>query len=123
VNGRGFAAASKFWELGLAGGPSNRGSLGTTPTGPTQIIANETQLLILNNGNLYVFTLATNVLTPVNMAQFNGPVLQIDFADGYGLATLQNSHTFQQSNLESYENQKSCDSLQRVTERTHTRVG
>jgi hypothetical protein len=68
VNGRGFAAASKFWELGLAGGPSNRGSLGTTLTGPTQIIANETQLLILNNGNLYVFTLATNVLTPVNMA-------------------------------------------------------
>jgi hypothetical protein len=102
VNGRGFAAASHFWELGLAGGPVNRGSLGSTPTGPTQIIANETQLLILNNGNLYVFTLATNVLTAVNMGQFNGPVLQIDFADGYGLATLQNSHTFQQSNLEDF---------------------
>src|SRR6185503_17019437 len=57
-------------------------------------------LVILNNGNLYVFTLATNALVAVNMAQFNGPVSQIAFIDGYIIATIQNSHTFQQSNLE-----------------------
>lgn len=99
VNGRSFAAALNLWELTLAG-PINRGSLGSVPTTPTMITANETQLVVLNNGNLYVLTLATNVLTAVNMAQFNGPVAQINFADGYVIATLQNSHTFQQSNLE-----------------------
>ncbi len=99
VNGRTFVAAANLWELTLAG-PINRGSLGSVPVGPTQITANETQLVILNNGNIYVMVLATNILTPVNMAQFNGPVLQMGFSDGYVIATLQNSHTFQQSNLE-----------------------
>ena len=37
---------------------------------------------------------------PVNMAQFNGPILQIGFSDGYIIAMLVNSHTFQVSNLE-----------------------
>lgn len=99
VNGRSFAASSNLWELTL-NGPIKLGSLGVAPIRPTQITANETQLVILNNGNLFVFVLATNVLTPVNMAQFNGPILQMDFSDGYILAILQNSHTFQQSNLE-----------------------
>jgi hypothetical protein len=99
VNGRSFAAGANFWELTQAG-PINRGSLGFPPLSPSQITGNQTQLAILNNGNLYVFTLATNVLTPVDMSQFNGPILQIGFADGYILAALQNSNTFQQSNLE-----------------------
>jgi len=34
------------------------------------------------------------------MTQFNGPIAQIGFLDGYVIATLENSHTFQQSNLE-----------------------
>jgi hypothetical protein len=33
-------------------------------------------------------------------SQFNGPVLQIDFCDGYFFATIQNSNTFQVSNIE-----------------------
>jgi hypothetical protein len=102
VNGRSFAAASNFYELLGGNNVANRGSLGAIPLTPTQIIANQGQLLILNNGNLYVFTLATNVLVAVNMAQFNGPVAQIDFADGYGIATIQNSNTWQQSNLEDF---------------------
>ena len=64
------------------------------------ITANETQLVMLNNGNLFVLTLGTNVFAAVNMAQFNGPVLQIGFADGYIIAMLENSHTFQVSALE-----------------------
>ena len=99
INGRTFAACSSLWEL-TSTGPVNWGSLGSVPIRPTMLTANETQLVVLNNGSLFVFVLATNVLTPVDMAQFNGPVSQIGFADGYIIATIQNSHTFQQSNLE-----------------------
>lgn len=102
VNGRTFAAGSNLYEIKADGTVTNYGSLGAIPTGPTQIIANETGLLILNNGALFTFDLGTNTLAPVNMAQFNGPVQQIGFSDGYGLATIQNSHTFQQSNLEDF---------------------
>lgn len=100
VNGRTFFAASNLYEVSASGAVTNRGSIGSAPVLPTQLTANETQLVVLNNGNLYVFTLATNILTAVNMAQFNGPVQQIDQIDGYIVATLQTSHTFQQSNLE-----------------------
>lgn len=100
VNGRTFAAGSNLYEITAGGGQTNLGSLGATPVKPPQIRFNETQALIKNNGNLYVLTLATNVLTPVNMAQFNGPVSQIEFIDGYFFATLDNSHTYQVSNLE-----------------------
>ena len=99
VNGRTFAACSNLWELTVSG-PVNRGNIGSVPIQPPMMTANETQLVILNNGNLYVMVLATNVLSPVNMAQFNGPVAQIGFVDGYVIATLIDSHTFQQSNLE-----------------------
>lgn len=99
VNGRTFAAASNLWEVSQGGAVHNWGSIGTAPLQPPQMTANQTQLVILNNGNLYVFTLANNTLQAVNMAQFNGPISQIDFVDGYIIATLQNSHTFQQSNL------------------------
>lgn len=100
VNGRTFFAASNLYELNAAGQLTNWGSIGATPVTPTMLTANETQLVILNNGDLYVFTLATNTLVAVNMGQFNGPIAQIEFDDGYIIATLQNSHTFQQSNLE-----------------------
>src|ERR1051326_1111768 len=100
VNGRTFFAASNLYEIDAGGNVTNRGSIGASPVTPTMITANETQLVVLNNGNLYVLTLATNVLVAVNMAQFNGPVSQIGFSDGYIVATIQDSHTWQQSNLE-----------------------
>lgn len=100
VNGRTFFACSQLYELGAGGLVTVRGSLGVAPTRPTMITSNETQLVILNNGDLFVLTLATNVFVPVDMAQFNGPISQIGFIDGYIIATLQNSHTFQVSNLE-----------------------
>lgn len=100
INGRTFFAVSNLYEVNAGGGVTNWGSLGAAPLTPTMLASNETQLVVLNNGNLYVFTFATNTLIAVNMAQFNGPVAQIGQADGYILATLQNSHTWQQSNLE-----------------------
>jgi hypothetical protein len=99
INGRTFAASANLWEL-TPTGPINRGSLGVAPVTPTMMTANATQLVILNNGNLYVMVLATNVLTEVDMGQFNGPIAQIGFADGFILCWIQNSGTFQQSNLE-----------------------
>ena len=103
VNGRTFFASSNLWELDASGAQINRGSLGAAPAAPTivtMITANETQLVVMNNGDLFVLTLANNDFNAVDMGQFNGPVSQIDFCDGYIIATLQNSHTFQVSNLE-----------------------
>ena len=118
VNGRAFAAATQFYEL-LAAPAINvphlnwiaRGLLNGPPLSPTQIICNQTHLLILSNGALFIFVLtpftdANNVLHPANsflavdMSQFNGPVLQIGFLDGYFIAVIQNSNTFQVSALE-----------------------
>lgn len=104
VNGRTFAAGSQLYELNAAGAITVRGSLGgTIPVRPCMMFANETQLLCLNNGNLYILTLATNAFAAVNMAQLvGGPdsVAQIGFADGFFFAWFLNTHTFQQSKLE-----------------------
>lgn len=100
INGRTFAASSNLYELNTDGTFTLLGNLGTAPQTPTQIAANQNQLLILNNGALFVFTLTTNTFVAVNMAQFNAPVSQIGFADGYFFATLKNSNTFQMSQLE-----------------------
>jgi hypothetical protein len=111
VNGRGFTACSNFYELLPAGTHTNWGTLNGPPLSPTQIFCCQTHLLILSNGDLFIFALsaftdsngvthAANSFVAVEMAQFNGPVLQIDFLDGYFFAVIQNSNTFQVSNLE-----------------------
>jgi len=111
VNGRSFVAAAKFYELLGNGDEFVRGTLNGPPLTPTQIFSCQTHLLILSNGDLFVFVLtaftdSSGILHPANsffaveMAQFNGPVLQIDFCDGYFIAAIQNSNTFQVSNLE-----------------------
>lgn len=103
VNGRTFFAASNLYELDASGAIANLGSLGAAPAAPTlvtMITANETQLVVSNNGDLFVLTLSDNSFMAVDMSQFNGPVSQIGFGDGYIIATLQDSHTFQVSALE-----------------------
>ena len=47
-----------------------------------------------------ITAVANNSLYTVVAAQFDGLINQIGFIDGYIIATIQNSHTFQQSNLE-----------------------
>jgi hypothetical protein len=111
VNGRAFTASANFWEILNNGTTINYGPLNGQPLSPTQILDNQTHLLILSNGNLYIYVLtgftdsnsvvhAAGSFFPVDMTQFNGPVLQIGFIDGYFIATIQNSNTFQVSNLE-----------------------
>jgi hypothetical protein len=111
VNGRTFVAASGFYELLANGNYTLWGTLNGQPLAPTQIWSCQTHLLILSNGDLFIFVLtaftdSASVLHPANeffavdMAQFNGLVQQIDFCDGYFFATIQDSNTFQVSNLE-----------------------
>jgi hypothetical protein len=104
VNGRTFIAGSQLYELFSNGSTVVRGSLGgTQPLRQCQMASNETQLIALNNGNLYILTLATNAFVAVNMAQLQGgagSVAQVGFADGYFVAWFLNTHTFQTSILE-----------------------
>jgi hypothetical protein len=98
-NGRMFAAGLFLWEVFTNGTVVKRGNLNPALGAYVTIVANQNQLLILSNGNLYVMDLTTNVVTPVNMAQFNGPIQQIAFCDSFFTATQQNSQNFYTSNL------------------------
>src|ERR1039458_5482037 len=78
VNGRTFAAASKLYEL-TGAGPVVRGVLAGPPVTPPMMTANETQLVILANGNLFVMTFkgaitAAAIITvgPINAATVAG---------------------------------------------------
>lgn len=71
---------------------------------PVYMAASQTQLLIVSAGNLYVFTLATNVLTQVPPYD-NGTGLgllgtpaQVTFADGFFFLSFLNSNQIQASN-------------------------
>jgi hypothetical protein len=98
-NGRMFAAGLFLWEVFSNGTAVQRGALNPALGAYITITANQNQLLVLSNGNLYVMNLTTNVVTPVNMTQFNGPISQISFCDSFFLAVQQNSQNFYTSNL------------------------
>jgi hypothetical protein len=98
-NGRMFAAGLFLWEIFANGTFVKRGALNPALGPYITIVANQNQLLILSNGNLYVMTLTTNIVAPVNMAQFNGPISQIAFCDSFFTAVQQNSQNFYTSNL------------------------
>jgi len=99
-NGRMFAAGVFLWERFSNGMVVKRGNLNPASAGPGTIFmtANQNQLLVSSNGNLYLMDLTTNIVTPVNMAQFNGPISQVAFCDSFFLAVQQNSQTFYTSN-------------------------
>jgi hypothetical protein len=99
-NGRVFAAGNSLYELFPAGNIMTRGSFGSSNGNPVSFAANQAnQLLIAAGGNLYIYSLTANVVTPVDMSQLNGPVDQIGFSDGYFVALIRNSNEFQLSNL------------------------
>jgi hypothetical protein len=82
--GRYFAGGSHLYELDQNFTITDRGAL-TAPTGPITIICNQTQLLILSAGLLWVFTLATNTLAAVVSPPFPA-VAAIGFSDGFAVA-------------------------------------
>jgi hypothetical protein len=65
------------------------------PTGPVSMACNPTQLLICAADQLYIFTFATNVLTPINGFGANpappfGNAAQVSWVDGFFVATQSN---------------------------------
>ena len=58
------------------------------------------QILIASGGLGYSFNLATNTLTQVPVAMQAGPWQAVHFIDGFFIAVVANSNTFQLSNLE-----------------------
>lgn len=73
--------------------------------GSGNAIANNVATSVLTGGGDGAFAVdisavGNNVLYPVVAGQFQGLISQIGFVDGYVIATIQNSHTFQVSNLE-----------------------
>lgn len=102
AKGRTFAASSHLWELFETGPAIDRGDLLGPPVVELTMVYNPNQLLICNNGKLFVFTFATNVLVPVVNYSTGGaipPVSQVAYTDGYFLATLRGTNSFQTSLL------------------------
>lgn len=99
IQARTFAVAgANFYELfapnlnpnfKLWGNVNNDGK-------PVYMAASQTQVLIVSAGGLYLFTLATNVLTQV--AGLLGIPTQVRFADGFFFLSLANSNQIQASN-------------------------
>ena len=96
-NGRAFAGGVNLWELFADGTATNRGALNGTPLSPVQFAANQNELLIRSNGVVYTFNFLSNALALVDMSQFQGPVSQIGYLDGYFIATIANSNKWQVS--------------------------
>lgn len=97
-NGRLFAVGAFITEIFRNNTTMQYGALNPS-VGGVSIAANQNQLLICSNGNLYVLNLLTNAVITVNMAQFNGPIAYVEFCDSFFLAVQQNSQNFYTSNL------------------------
>ena len=106
AQGRTFGAVgSNFYELFSPATVPNfmvRGAIANDST-PVYMAANQTQVLIVSAGVLYVFTLATNAFAQV--PAFNGTTgllgipSQVIYADGFFFCLFANSNQIQASNL------------------------
>jgi hypothetical protein len=85
--GRAFAVAGvSLYELMADGSYVNRGTVRNDGK-PARMTANQNQLLVCSTGNVYLLTLATNVLTTQTML---GPVFDVAYCDSYFIALLKN---------------------------------
>lgn len=95
INGRSFFVAGQtLFEVMVDGSNQNRGNVGSDGL-PVTFAANPKQLMVCSNGNLFLLTLATNVLTPIALT---GPVARVGYSDSFFTALLQNSQLLQASN-------------------------
>lgn len=107
AQGRTFAVTgTQFWELFAPNLNPNfiaRGIINSDGN-PVYMAANQTQVVIVSAGYMYVFTLATNVLTQV--AGYNnatglgllGTPAMVRYSDGFFFALMANSNQIQASN-------------------------
>lgn len=99
VNGRGFVAGNNLWEVFASGPPVNRGAL-VAPTHPITMCANQANQILINSaGRLWVFKTDDNIITPVTMSQFRGPVSWIGFNNAAFIAQIAGTNFFQVSSL------------------------
>jgi len=98
TSGRAFAVGgSAFCEVFADGTIHNYGTIANNSS-PVSMAAGTTQILIASAGFVYVFDLNTNILTPIDQAVLTN-VNQVGYCDGFFLALLNNSKTFQASAL------------------------
>jgi len=98
INGRMFAVSGAiFYEVFTNGTFTNRGAVVTDGL-PVSMAASATQLLLASGGAVYVYTLATNVLTLLPAATFTMPftganayISLVGFSDGFFIALCANS--------------------------------
>lgn len=82
VEGRWFlVAGNTLYEMTATGTAASRGTIGVS-SGFVGMADNKTQLAIVDGSNLYIFTLATNVLTQITVAGWRGSD-DVHELDGY----------------------------------------
>lgn len=93
-NGRAFAVGGvNFYEVFSNGSRSARGTVASDGS-IVSFAAGPNQILMASAGIMYVFTLSTNILTPVNATTYNGPISQVAYSDGFFIALTANSGEF-----------------------------
>jgi hypothetical protein len=100
VNGRTFAVGGGVLYEVLANGTPNALTAVVDDGLPVYFAAGATQLAVCSGGNIYVLTLATNVITTVLVGALLGASSQIAFVDGFFLSLIFNSQKIQYSALE-----------------------
>lgn len=82
-----------------------RGTLGQAGSRPSMTANNGNQVLIASAGRLFVLSLLTNIIQEIDtttQAALQGPVAQVDYTDGFGIALLANSQEFQISAIDDF---------------------
>jgi hypothetical protein len=98
TNGRAFAVGgASFCEV-LSNGTTANVNVIANDSLPISMAAGTTQILIASAGLCYVFDMTTNTMTAIPAGTLTG-VSQVGYCDGFFLAFLVNSHTFQASAL------------------------
>jgi hypothetical protein len=94
-----------LYEISSAGNVTDRGALDApVTTAPAIWAANPTQLAFTvgGTGNIYVLTLATNVITKVLSSALAGNALSVAYLDGFGVCLIAGTNTFQISAIEDF---------------------
>jgi hypothetical protein len=99
TDARAFAVGgSAFSEIFANGTKTDYGPI-VNDGSPVSMAAGPSQILIASAGTAYVFDLVANTLTAIPLTTLTN-VNKVGFCDGFFVACLNNSHTFQASALE-----------------------
>lgn len=98
LNGRCFAVSgATFFEVLIDGTANPIGSV--TPGGRVQMCVSQTQVLVLANGDGFIFDLANSTLTQITAAGWLTGATKVAFIDGYFIILEPNTQTFAISGL------------------------